>query len=160
MPNDRLYTVAQEILATAVDILDDASIVVPERTFVTFGEVADDCDLLAVSWQGTYTGEPGQPNNVPEGQGFVTRSTTFELRRIRCVSVNTANGTPPTAEELNEDAEAVMTDIWTLYQGFVARKGNRTFLSSCEGFAIGNVIPVGPTGGMGGGILPFEVQVL
>lgn len=160
MPNDYLYTVAQEILAEAVDILGDASITVPERTFVTFGEVADDCDLLAVSWQGTYTGEPGQPNNQPEGQGFVTRSTTFELRTIRCLSVNSANGTPPSPEEMNEDAEAVMTDVWTLYQGFVARKGDKSFLEGCQGFAIGNVIPVGPVGGMGGGILVLEVQVL
>lgn len=159
MPNDYLYTIAQEILATAIDILNDASIEVPERTFVTFGEVADDCDLLAVAWQVLYTGEPGQPNNQPEGQGFVTRSATFELRRIRCVSVNSANGTPPSPEEM-EDAEAVMTDVWTLYQGFVARKGDRTFLEHCQAFAIGNVVAVGPVGGMGGGIIPLEVQVL
>jgi hypothetical protein len=160
LPNDHLYAVAQEILSTAVDILGDADLEVPERQFVTFGEVADDCDLIAVSWQALYVGEPGAPNLQPEGLGFVTRSSSFEVRRIKCISSSDERGTPPSAAEMNEDAEAILTDLWTLYQGFVARKGDKTFLEGCQGFAIGNALPVGPTGGIGGFVLPLEVQVL
>ena len=160
MPNDYLYTIAQEILAVATDILDDAGLEVPERTFVTFGEVPDDCDLMAVAWQGLYTGEAGAPNNQPEGQGFVNRAATFEIRRIRCISSSDERGTPPSPTEINEDAELLLTDLWAIYQGFVARKGDRSFLTSCEGFTLGNAVPVGPSGGVGGWILPVDVQVL
>lgn len=161
MPNDHLYTVAQEILSTAVDILVDAEIEVLGRTFVTFGEIADDCDLMAVAWQaGPYTGIVGQPNNQPEGFGFVQRAVTYELRRLQCVAGNSANGTPPSSDELNEDSESILTSLWVIYQGFVARKADKTFLSACDGFSIGTPVPIGPLGNMGGWSLPLEVQVL
>ena len=80
--------------------------------------------------------------------------------KVQCVSGNAANGTPPTSDELNEDSEDILTSLWVIYQGFVARKADKTFLSACDGFAIGNALPVGPSGNMGGWVLPLEVQVL
>lgn len=158
--NDHIYQIAREILTTAIDILQVASRPVPQRTFVTVGEIADDCDLLAVSWQAAYVGLAGQPDAQPEGLGFVQRAATFELRRIRCGASADERGTPPPTGEVEEDAEQLLTDLWVIYQGFVARKGDRSFLSACDGFALGNAVSVGPQGGVVGWVLPMDVQVL
>lgn len=160
MPNDHIYAVALEILATAVDILETEGRVVPPRRFVTFGEIGLDCNLLAVGWQNAYAGIAGQPDQQPEGLGFVQRAATFDLRRLRCVSSLDERGTPPSPDALNAEAEELLTDLWTIYQGFVERKSDRTFLTSCDGFSLGNAIAVGPQGGVGGWSLPMDVQIL
>lgn len=159
MANDYLFTLADEIRAVASEVLEAAGIAVPKRTFVTFGEVADDCDLMAVAFQGMYTGNPGFPDPRAEGSGFVTRSASFEIRRVRCVYSADERGKPPSATQMDEDAEEVLTDLWVLHQGLVARKHAKTFLTSCQNFTIGNILPVGPVGGMGGGIIPIEVEL-
>ena len=163
MANDYLYTVAQEILATAVAILEEAEIDVPERRFVTFGEVTDDCDTLVVTFRGLYTGNPGQPNNQPEGLGYVVRSAQYELRKLQCVALPLQGRDPTSPESHNEDAENVLTGLWVLYQGFVARKADKSFLEACQGFTMGEVSPIDIAPGMssmiGGGLMVFDVQV-
>ena len=52
-----------------------------------------------------------------------------------------------------------MADGWALLSGLLNSYALGTFLERCQSLVVGNLVPVGPEGGVGGWELGVKVQV-
>lgn len=156
---DYLDDLAHEILATAIDALEDNAITPPVRQFVSPGAIADDCDQIAVELARIFTGRPGAEVAEPEQCGYA-RTAEFFIRIVRCLaSASDDDDIIPTPDELNGDAKIVMRDIWVIHQELITRRAAGTFLDRCQNLLVGNALPAGPEGGLGGWQLLIQVQI-
>lgn len=159
---DHLYTLADEILATCIDALSDNGIAPPTKNFISAGTIIDfpdECpDMLAVELTRIYTGLPGIEVALPEKCGHA-RTAEFLIRIVRCLDSANEENNNPTVDQLNADALATYSDIWVLHQELIERKAAGTFLDACQSLLIGNALPDGPEGGIGGWTIQLDVQI-
>lgn len=146
-----VYEVATEILECTAQRLADYGIDVPDRQYVHLGEVALDCcdpGQLVVTVTGLVHAMPGGGEDVVVCAP--PRTVTFDVWLNRCVPGPHDNGDPPTAEELDESAETLLTDLWAL--AYVIWDGHRDgcWGERCASVLLGPVLPYGPEGGCGG----------
>lgn len=160
--NTYLFDLAKEILAECVDILSDAGITPPEIQAVWPGEIVDEgCDQISVGLERLYNGLPGLEAASPEAVAEMAwaRSASYVVRIVRCVNSGNDRGRPPTVTEIEDDAEATYSDIWAIHQGLVTRYHAGTFLEACQSFLVGNALPAGPDGGVGGWTITLDMAV-
>lgn len=160
-----VWDLAVELLAAAEQALTDNGIDLPDRRFVTFGEVVDDvgegCDgLLAVTGMRIFTGTPGQEVALPEQCGYA-RTLEMLVRIVRCV--HPAEGDEeqiiPTTTELEYDARTTMRDVWVILQGLIEQHANQDLYPACQRLMFGNASVAGPSGGVGGWQILVQVQL-
>jgi hypothetical protein len=138
---------ASELLAAVVADLPDP----PDRQVVEHGpgRFATDCEMVSVSVASgefdTYGGQ-GQAGCV------VTPVVTFDCYWSRCWPAIDGEGIPDAAE-ITAAAQLLNVDLASVTTGLLQRWSDRTLFSTmpdCERVALGQVSPVGPSGGMAG----------
>lgn len=158
MPNDFLYTVANQALEAVVDRFATEGITLPDRQYVTGGLVALDCEQVVVEVVRVYTGTPGAELSDPVSCA-VPRSAEMRIWIVRCVPIFKDNGDPPTQSELDASGEELLTDGWVLVWGLLQEYRDGNFLSQCDKLVIGNLAAVGPEGGFGGWALTIQADL-
>lgn len=158
MANDYLYTLATDVLNSVVDRFTNEGIDLPERQYVTGGQVAIDCEQLVVEVMRVFTGLPGAEVVRPVDCA-VPRSAEIRIWLIRCVPVVKDSGDAPSAGELDTSGKKLLTDGWVLTWGLLAEYRDGNFLSQCDKLAIGNLLSVGPDGAYGGWNLRIQADL-
>lgn len=147
------------VLDRAETALNDYGITLPENRRVTHGEPAwDCCDQLAV-WAQLIKPATKFPFQETRELRAVRFALDVGVQITRCVPVILDGGFLPTNAELSASAFALAADAWTIYHELACQAVDGTLVADCEcdNAALGNVRPVGPTGGCAG--YQFAVSV-
>jgi hypothetical protein len=171
MADERLKDIAQSILDTLSDALTTAGIDVPTRQYIHSGQIAQDLvgencgDALVVGWNG-MSQMASDATVTPIGPTIkcaVPLVAQFTVALIRCVPTlkDTESDPFPTAAELQASGEAILTDALTLPAVAIDEQlaGMLTGLQ-CSLVGIGNVLPIGPFGAVGGTSLVLVVSLV
>lgn len=151
-----LYAIAQAIQAAVVASFNDANIDLPERQYVTAGEVAFDCDQLVTSvgalttgkLSADYQGAP-HPGEIPIG------GITVVLVR-KCQPIPDEEGQAPSAEAIESASAALLPDGDLLVRTFL-KKPHKTLGGVCSAVKVLSCAAYGPSGGFGGWVLTLRV---
>ena len=150
-----LYADAQTLLAACLLALDNHSIEHPEIVRVTATEPVDDCSHLSVWMTNFFTGQPSTPNPAPERCGWPL-AAEYQIVVKRCLIVDQKGS--PKVEEEEEDAEAVLADVWAIKQGLAEQFYERALFPD-RLFWIGPAAPAGFVSDLGGYIITVQVEI-
>lgn len=156
MANTVLFDDAQTLLAACITALENEGIDPPEITRVTASEPVDDCSHLSVWLTQFFTGTPNVPNPVSERCGWPL-AAEYQIVIKRCIKVSHGRGGPTVTDE-EEDAEAVLADIWAIKHGLVEQYHDQTLFQDRQ-FWLGQFIPAGFVSDIGGYILTVQVEI-
>ena len=154
---------AQLLLEAFASELTSLGIEVPSEQFVASGEVAWDCPSLTVTLGAPSQGQPG----IPFGQSYLTteEATFFAtffvmlLRNVDSVGPITGPLDNPDAESLGYEGWKAFNDAGALVEAAINIKDAQTIVARPIPFAIGQVLPLGPMGGMAGMRLELSIQI-
>lgn len=153
MADTRLYDIADALLTVVVNAIPSP----PSRQYVSNGEVALDCELVAVEMVRVYTGLPGaEVVNATPCRGNAA-SADYRIWVARCVP---SEGTP-SAQEIDNSARELLTDGWLLRRAIIAELNDdsSSIVDSCDNARIGPLAHYGPSGGYGGVTMAVAVQL-
>lgn len=141
------------ILSAAEDCLTVGGRTLPEHRFISHNTPSwDCCDLLVVHLvQGKPANQFPRPQHYRPLQSHIRWAADLDVTILRCVP--TFDGTKlPSFTELNDSAERLTDDAWTIYHGLGCRGIAGTLLTGCpcDLIALGPLKPLGPQGGCGG----------
>ena len=104
---------------------------------------------LIAAYPSSVIGQPSeQPGNCSSLIGM-----DVEIGILRCVSMPEDDGTPPPAVDLQADAALQIADAMAL------RKA-ATCCAPEKDFVLGAYVPIGPAGGLAGGMWTMSLQVV
>lgn len=163
MSDTRLIDTANSILDFLATKLATSGIDVPQRQYVHAGLIAHDfaglkcADALIVSWLGTSQGQvgAGAGSGIPQApiKCAMPLSHQYVVSLLRCVPVLQENKAAPSPAALSASATEVMTDAMTMAKVLVEGQLNSGVLPPTQVFGllgIGEAVPIGPLGGVGG----------
>lgn len=156
-PIETAYTLAQRVLQIIVDGWptdpDDAA-PLPERQYVSFGQIAWDCEQLTVSVLRTYAteGDPAFETRFSGMPIFSHHAVALEVSIIRCQPTIPDGSDHPPVVDLQTAAYDALVDEGTLRDVLVSAQ-NAGDLGSPQGLSLGAWESQGPQGGVGGGAL-------
>lgn len=143
------------------DLLTAAAAVVtapPERQYVAHGNFAHDCELLAVRLVNVVAESDDQGAGAPACA--VIPVLRLEVTLLRCYPKVDEN--LPTAAELTAASATLADDAVALTGGLLARWSAGTLFPTagihCDRVEIGELTPVGPSGGIAGWRTTFDVR--
>lgn len=166
----RLKDIAQSILDVVAAELAEESIDVPERQYIHAGSIAHDLagekcgEALIVSWSGLNQGSVragggGQPN-FPVRCSMPTIAT-FTIVLLRCVPTISEVLIAPKMTALQSSGESILEDAMTLTKIVIEKSLSKELTGmGCVLTGIGNVVPVGPFGAIGGTALTLTTDVV
>jgi hypothetical protein len=157
MANSVLFNDAETLLNACILALQNEDIDPPEITRVTASEPVDDCSHLSVWMTQFFSGTPNVPNPVAERCGW-SLAAEYQIVIKRCVKVSHGRGGPTTTDE-EEDAEAILKDVWAIKHGLVEQYHDQTLFKDRQ-FWIGPFLQAGFTSDLGGYILTVQVEIL
>lgn len=167
MADQRLVQVANHVLAELVDRLTIAGIDVPTRRYIHAGEIAhdfagQDCvEALVVSWGGTFQGQPGAEGGASPMRCAVPTTASYTIALLRCVPTMDSMGNPPSAAQLQDSGEEILTDGMALAVAIIdAQLDGDLVPIPCSLVGLGDVSPVGPQGGVGGSVAQIVVGLV
>jgi len=157
---DTLWTAANELLAAAVDALQDNSLRVPEHLLISWHAPAwDCCDHLGVyvdDVQPNSASSSAQEGRVAAVPGTVTQGNVI-LTFVGCAAV----GDPiPTDDAIRDNAHTMYRYGWVLYQELICRRYAGTLFSggTCTIVRIGKLSPRPPQGGCESFTITFTLE--
>lgn len=155
-----LFDIAADIRAAIESGFQTAGRELPERRFVSNGDVADDCDQLAVEVTSVFRMSEGQEvaTSLKRSAGL---GMDVAIRLSRCQPSGETIGddyVAPSPEELQDAASDLLIDGWVMRQSLIAAYKAGDF-ESCNDLALGRLEAFGPLGGIGGWTLNVRVQV-
>lgn len=168
-PDTRILDIATSLLDNLVAGLTDEGIDVPSRQYIHSGEIAydfvdDDCsEAFVVSFQGILQGTgattaayiPGTPIKCA-----VPLVAQYIVVLLRCVPVITDDGPPPTPADLTAAAQEILTDSMTLPNVAINKDLQGALTEQmCNLKGMGDVVAIGPNGGIGGTQLTLYVEL-
>lgn len=160
---DRIWNLAVAVKAAVIDGFADAGVTLPDRQFITYGQLpAHDCAELVVAVESTFGYEGAVQQEVIEPAlaraGHTMRGARVAIHLLRCVPVVGDDGEIPSEADEEEAAEEVLTDAQVVLTAVVAaqRAGD---LPRCGGVAFEQWTAVSPAGGIGGGILRVRLTL-
>ena len=106
-----LKNLLDKVLEKVVEVYEEYNVPLPDRRFLTMGEVAIDCEQLAVSFIQVYLGRPGDEASEPQ-RCTMPRSAVLVISVSREVPVVGQNGRAPTGERIQEASEIAAVDAW------------------------------------------------
>lgn len=149
------FTIAKAILDVAVNALVDP----PDRQYVTFGDVAVDCDQIVVGIRGIT---PTQ--RFPNDTGGRVRCAQVPVVEMwvelhRCGPQGDESGNAPTSAALQAFAQTMSDDQESLVCEFLDAIQNNEMTARPQAWEMLATVPLGPQGDYTGVRLPFKVQV-
>jgi hypothetical protein len=170
-PGD-LHVVAEELLAAAVDSLDDGAVLsgllgAPERRFVSPGiPVWDCCDMLTVDVRAIGELPTGPQGGVGSaGKRHIygrINLATLVTTITRCLPAGETVGkryTPPTIAQQEAAAEQINADGWALWNGILNRLTAGLLWEKCLEVHWETMAAVAPSGGCAGWTLSLRVML-
>ncbi len=158
-PFGRIYQTVRNVLDAYVVYFDAVGVDLPVNAngeviaFVSDGSVAYDDPLLAIEVPALRPGRPGDLSSLPILAG-TTYSIETKLHLVREVPVVDTDGAP-TAEAIEEAAQALLLDWWTILQGALelTAKSMSGDPNSLQGapyrrVMVQEIVAVGPGGGI------------
>lgn len=164
-----VHQIAQDLLTTAEQILTTTVGGPVALAYLSPGFPSLDyqCDQVAV-WNSGLGEEQTSPLSPIPATGQRRRwgwlnLATLSVQSIRCIRVGrtTSTGyTPPSSEQLAEDAAKVMEDGWALYNGIsTAIIEDGLFDGPCKDIKFLSMSPLTPQGGVAGWTLVLSVEL-
>lgn len=118
---------------------------VPERSYVTLGEVADDEEQLVTAARRIYFGPVDTEALRALRMAQYTRTVVLEVRFIMC-AVTQDGENPPAPEDLEANAAEVLE--WGVAIGNALINAHKSgIFEACQDVALGPSVPIGPVGG-------------
>lgn len=153
-----LFTQTEALLEASIAALDEipsfspALVGAPERTFISNGQPAFDCDFLAVASAPTREA-PTQPLEM----GASTRHQQFFWKYyvgwtiwiVRCFGTADVIPTPSELTAISEQTYADMWALWNYLHNMAANRSDPLF-TICGGVYFDTIAPITPQGGMYG----------
>jgi hypothetical protein len=145
--------IGHELLKAVEQVYLDAGIALPDRHIWTAGEVAWDCELLAVSLDSLRADEPPNWSNPGITPCLRPIVGVFRIAVVRCVPTPNDDGRPPPVEEMALSADMTAIDAYLLmksacrldFWGWDQEPPNQN-----GGLGVVSTIEIGgPQGGMG-----------
>jgi hypothetical protein len=116
------------------------------------GSCADACGMAWVRLASAYPSTAiGIASGVP-GNCSSTIGLDVELGIVRCIEVGSADGAPPTPEQLNEAAILQQADLLAIWRAVACCRQSKDWI-------LGQYAPFGPEGGLVGGVMQLSLQV-
>lgn len=147
-------------LQTIVDFYAAAAVELPDRRYVTAGDVVADCPQVTVTWAG-YPATTGDiASEATSGHiGNAFKSTIYEVAVLRCAPAldgTAENPVLPTAAQFQEYGQVVMRDAEMLEDAIREAHANGVY---GEGpfLVLESALPLGPTADLGGLSMRFRV---
>jgi len=153
MGSDLIYNQATTLLVDVVDIFSDEGISLPDLRYIHSGEVAYDCDLVAVQVSRIRIGSPSREQTQSVAKTMFETGVAYRIHVIRKLcAILQDEGKFPTADQFDQDALVAMQDGWVLFNGLVTRANQGTLAAGvlCDEIVIGPAATTGPQGGLGG----------
>lgn len=158
---DLPWTLANTVLSAVVNGWDGGAEPLPERQYVTVGEVAWDCEEVVVSIERTfgYAGDLSVDFNQPltRGFSFALRGVTLAIWIVRCFpAFEDDAGDPPTTTAIEAATQPIATDSGAILSALIdSQKAGE--LAGCDGLVFENWTVEGPQGGMAAGVLRVRI---
>lgn len=166
MPRSALYDLASGVLQAIVGGWpdEDHAAALPEQQYVANGDVQWDCAQLVVNVERVF---PTQGDVTVEqwwqtDAGLGPRGCVLGVWLIRCVPDIDATGQVikfPSAAAMDESAFDLLGDSTTVLE-LLLQAQLEGELATCNGFSFENWTPVGPSGGLGGGVTRVRTQLM
>jgi len=149
-----IYERARTVLDAVVTGFAVDGVALPERQYVANGAVAADCEQLVVQVARIFRGLPGgTEGGTSPCHGPVSMDVDVHL--LRCVPTIEGEGEDvslPSAVELEASGEELLRDAEILRRSIKP-------LVDCRSIVLGNLVPYGPEGGLGGWTYRLVVQI-
>jgi len=161
--NTLFYDLARKVLDEVVARFATAGVALPARRYVANGEVArdpnaeEDCSAVSVGFPRAFIGSPG----IPRFEAITCapiRTADLLIEITRCVPVPDDHGNPPSATEIDDSAKQILTDGYVLFAAILAAKSDGSMAPLCDKIAMGDLVLIGPEGGIGGVTITIAVQ--
>lgn len=110
---DAIYDLMQRVLDSIVIKFEQEEIELPERRYLSVGEVAHDCEQLTISFIQMYLGPPGQQAEAPS-QCHDPRTAVIQVELTRTMPPNESRSSGPSPNAMNERTHDRTTDAWLL----------------------------------------------
>lgn len=136
----------------------------PDRQYVTNGDVMWDCEQLVVQAESTYPtqGDPRVQNYWADDAVLGMRGLVFAVWLIRCVPDIDAQGSEvilPSATAMQDSARDLLGDADSIL-GILVDAQRAGELAGCNDLTFDGWTPVGPSGGLGGGVSRWRCGVV
>lgn len=155
--NTVLYDIAKSILSAIETAYTNNGISLPTRRFVHQGEVAFDCDQIAVTILAVNQGLPGFEITSPVRCGLPLFAR-LQAVIIDCVPGLEESGQSPGHIKLDNAAKNLATKGWVALTGIRdAHRANK--ITSCDQLRTVSMTAIGPEGGVAGWVIELEAQV-
>lgn len=110
-----IITFMDNILESVVSTFQSYNVVLPARQYWNVGQVAIDCEQLAVSLIQIYLGPPGDQASTPQ-RCNVPRTAVLVVSIARVTPVVGQNGRPPASDKVQEAAQISAIDAYVMAQ--------------------------------------------
>jgi hypothetical protein len=151
-----LYDMAHTILDAVSAQMAADGVDVPDRQYVTMGVPVAECGALVVAWERLGRGTASGTGEVVRPVDFAaTRVATFSVWLLRCLSATVPDegvdlAAAPTVAELEADAEVVLTDAYVVERGLGRARQAAQVRERGVQMQAYPVVPMEPSGGIGG----------
>lgn len=161
-----LAALARRCLDAVVAHHDEHGWHLPERRYLAAGEpnaIAADDEHLAVMLEGM---QPGSSQQAQRGQVVQSRGAraqllpraTLVVRLMRCIPVGDEYGAPD-ADVIDESGMELFTDVGRVLSSLYAWAGSENSGPMLNGqVSFGQVMSLGPSGGIAGWMFPVDVS--
>lgn len=149
------FTIALAILDVAVNALADP----PDRQYITYGDVAVDCDQLVVAIRGITPTQ--QFPDLPPARVRCSQIPVVEfwVELHRCGPQPADDGQPPSPSALQTFAQTMADDQESLICEFLDAIVNNDMTPRPQAWTMRPTEPIGPLGDYTGVRLPLLVQL-
>jgi len=152
---DEIFDAASDLLARVEAAAAAAAVTLPDRRFVSNGEVAFDCALVAVQLPSAFRGTPAFPESDRNRRNTVVWTFEFTVWLVRDVPILSEQGVWPSAAAITDSASIILRDAHVLTYGLLPQLDE--LAAGCTSLAVGNLAGVGPEGGVAGWQLPVQI---
>lgn len=160
-----IHETGTDVLAAIVAAYEAADVALPERRYVTSGDVAIDCEQVVVSVNRIFPGIPGaEITSADLSQCRGPRVQVMQCYVVRCVPTPEADSgesyQPPSPAELDASAAELLADAGLLSDGLIRHLlENQTEWGDRRAWRVGDLNSYGPEGGFGGWRVLVEVAI-
>lgn len=157
---DVIYTVANGLLSSSVQVLSDNGLHVPSHKFVSWHyPVWDCCDHLVVHFTRIKKSTKGSRAATRREYRLTLLEVDLTVTLIGCAAV----GDPfPSDTQINDNAQSMYTSSWTLYQGLICNwvpTFPATYGDGCRVITIGDMQVHPPMGGCESAEMTFNLEI-
>jgi hypothetical protein len=154
-------------VATQLDALATDDWTTPAARYVAPGDsttIAYDEPAVMVSLDQLYEGQPGQDRSQQPTYPTMMLSARYSVTIAREAAVQNDDGTAPSTDRIQADAQTLITDMAMIRQVLVNIKAESQRGGGWVGpgvpVALGAVVPVGPQGGLMAAVGVIHTQVV